>query len=533
MTPIRAPDPSSRLALLELEQAALEPPPQEAYTASFGDYIAAAFPAFPFTLHTNRLIAIAQRMANGELPRVMLELPPRHYKSTIFSRFLPGYFLRRFPNKTFGLGANTQTLAAEFSEAARDYYVASGGALCPSSSGKDRWKTASGLGGMWIAGVGRGTGLPADFLGVDDPIKGREEAESAAYRRQLMNWWSTVLNTREEPGGIKLITHTRWSEVDLIGWLLAKVEELDREGHGDAAEPWHVISLPLIAEPIIKPLPALVTREPDDREPGQALDPDRYDAEWARKKQLNTPERDWEALYQQRPSAGKGTVFMADTFRYYGTQDRPGEPEDLVLPQRFPRRLVSIDCTFKNTAGSDMVAFTLWGQDPAGMWLLDMINQRMDFPTTMDTIATMWPVWQFGEALIEDKANGSAVISTLQRAAAGFLVHAVEPMGGKEARANAASVQFKQGRVFLPRHAALLPTYTSQLLKFPADTFDDLVDSTSQALNYVAGTGPMRVSTVHYGRGDGQGSEPAFTDAPVERPERQIVRHRSVVPGFR
>lgn len=494
-------DPTCALKSREIDRIATTTKPVDNYTASFGDYIAAAYPAFPFTRHTNRLIALAQRMADGDLPRVMLELPPRHYKSTIFSRFLPGYFLRRFPHKSFGLGANTQTLAAEFSEAARDYYVASGGVLSPSSSGKDRWKTATGIGGMWCAGVGYGTGLPADFLGVDDPIKGREEAESAAYRRRLCNWWSTVLNTREEPGGIKLITHTRWSEADLIGWLLSRVEELEQEGHGDAAEPWHVISLPLIAEPILKPLPSLVTREPDPREPGQALDPDRYDEEWARRKQLNTPDRDWEALYQQRPSAGEGTVFTASTFRYYGTTDQPGQEGDLILPAVFNRKILSVDCSFKDSAGSDMVAMTLWAQNHDGLWLLDIINQRQDFPTTLETITAMHPVWGFTEALIEDKANGSAVISTLQRQAAGFLVHAVNPLGGKEARANAASVQFKQGRVFFPRHAPWLPTYTSQLLKFPADVFDDLVDSTTQALNFVAGTGPMRVSTVHYGRG--------------------------------
>jgi predicted phage terminase large subunit-like protein len=469
------------------------------YTASFGDYISAVCPSFPWTRHTTRLVDIGQQIVDGHLPRVMVELPPRHFKSTVFSRFLPGYFVRRNPSKTFGLGAHTQTLAAEFSEAARNYFVAAGGALSTSSMGKDRWKTSTGLGGMWAAGVGYGTGLPADFLGVDDPIKGREEAESAAYRRRLCNWWSTVLNTREEPGGIKLITHTRWSEADLIGWLLQQVEELDKEGHGDAAEPWHVISMPIIAEPILKPLPRLVSREADRRQPGEALDPTRYDEEWARKKRLNTPDRDWEALYMQRPSAGDGTVFVASTFRYYGTEGRPGHDGDLLLPEQFVRRIVSVDCTFKDSAGSDMVAFTLWGQNHQGMWLLDIINRRMDFPATMDMMLAMQPAWKYGEALIEDKANGSAVISSLKRAAVGFIIHAVNPLGGKEARANAASVEFKNGRVFFPRHASWLQEYTSQLLKFPADTYDDLVDSTTQALNYVAGTGPMRVTTVSYG----------------------------------
>lgn len=518
---------AAALARAQLAQRTATVTPQAPYTRSFGDYIASVFPAFPFTRHTTRLVAIAQRVADGELPRLMVELPPRHFKSTIFSRFLPGYFLRKFPDRTWGQGANTQTLAAEFGEAARDYYLASGGSLHPSSTGKDRWKTAGGLGGFWAAGVGKGTGLPADFLNVDDPIKGREEAESAAYRRQLYNWWSTVLNTREEPGGIKLITHTRWAEADLIGWLLTQVEQLERDGNGDAAEPWHVISLPLIAEPIVKPLPALVTREADDREPGQALDPSRYDEEWARKKRLNTPDRDWEALYQQRPTPGKGTIFTSEMFRFYGTAERPGEFGDAILPERFARRLASIDCTFKDSAGTDMVAITLWGQDAAGLWLLDIVNQRLDFSATMDTIAALWLVWAFGELLVEDKANGPAVISALKRAAAGFTVHAVNPLGGKTSRANAATPQFNQGRVWFPRRHALTATVTSQLVKFPGDTFDDLVDSVTQAVNFVQGNGPMRVTTAHYGHGDG-------TPGPVDpfaepKPQRRLA----ATPGFR
>ena len=526
--PALAADPiTAALARAQLARQTATTTPQAPYTKSFGDYIASVFHAFPFTRHTTRLVAIAQRVADGELPRLMVELPPRHYKSTIFSRFLPGYFLRRFPDRTWGQGANTQTLAAEFGEGARDYFLASGGSLHPSSTGKDRWKTAGGLGGFWAAGVGKGTGLPADFLNVDDPIKGREEAESAAYRRQLYNWWSTVLNTREEPGGIKLITHTRWAEADLIGWLLTQVEQLERDGNGDAAEPWHVISLPLIAEPILKPLPALVTREADDREPGQALDPSRYDEDWARKKRLNTPDRDWEALYQQRPTPGKGTIFTSEMFRFYGTADRPGEIGDAVLPERFTRRIASIDCTFKDSAGTDMVAITMWGQDAAGLWLLDLINQRLDFSATMDTIAAMWPVWAFGELLVEDKANGPAVISTLKRAAAGFIVHAVNPLGGKTSRANAATPQFNQGRVLFPRRHALTTTLTSQLVKFPGDTFDDLVDSTTQAVNFVQGTGPMRVSVAHYGHGDGSpGPVDPFADP---KPQRRLA----ATPGFR
>lgn len=481
-------------------EAGVSSKPAEPYTLSFGDHIANVFPAFPFTRHTTRLVEIGQQVAEGQQPRLMLELPPRHYKSTIFSRFLPSYFLRRFPERTVGQGANTQTLAEEFSEAARDYYLASGGTLHYSAKSKDRWKTGGGMGGEWAAGVGKGTGLPADFLNVDDPIKGREEAESPAYRRRLKNWWSTVLNTREEPGGIKLITHTRWHVDDLIGWLLATVEELEREGNGDAAERWHVVSLPLIAEPIIKPLPALVTRATDDRKPGEALDPTRYDEEWARKKRLNTPLRDWEALYQQSPQVTSGSVFFREWFRYWAPAGQ-GQEGDAEQPKAFIRTILSVDAAFKDTTNSDHVAFTLWGQAEPGMFLLHIINQRLSFTATVAMISQLFQQRRFSELLVEDKANGSAVIDTLKQQARGYAIREVNPMGGKIPRANASTLQWEQGRVWLPRAHPMLKAYEDQHLAFPSTDEDDMVDSTSQCLNYVAGTGPMRVSTVSYGLG--------------------------------
>jgi predicted phage terminase large subunit-like protein len=512
----------------ELQAQRTTAAPQAPYIRSFGDHIAAVYPKFPFTRHNTRLVEIGQRVGTGEIPRLLLMLPPRHFKSTIFSRFLPSWFIRRYPDRTWGQGAHSQPLAEEFGQAARDYFTASGGELDPSSAGKGRWKVAGHLGGFWGAGVGKGTGLPANFLNVDDPIKNRQEAESAAYRRQLYDWWSTVLNTREEPGCIKLITHTRWADADLIGWLIGQVEELERDGNADAVEPWHVIQMPMIAEPVQIAVPATLTLEADNREPGEVLDPDRFDAEWARRKRLNTPDRDWAALYQQRPQPSGGTVFNAGMLRFYGTRERPGLEGDALLPDRFVRKLASVDCTFKDTAGSDMVALQLWGQDSAGAWLLDLVNERLDFSATMDRIALLWPTWGFGELLVEDKANGSAVISALKRAAAGFTVHAVNPIGGKVARANAATPEFNQGRVFLPRWHPLTGLLTSQLLKFPGDTYDDQVDAVSQALNFMQGTGPMRVSTAHYGHS----SEAPGPSDPLAEPSRP-ARRLAAVPGFR
>lgn len=476
---------------------------EQPYSKHLRDYIKDVCPDFIFTPFTNRLIEIAEAIIAGDLGWVMIELPPRHFKSTIFSRFMPGCYIRRNPICTVGLGAYSQTLAEEFGRDARDYYVASGGVLDPSTQGVGRWKSHTGRGGMWVAGVGKGTGLPANLLGLDDPVKGREEADSAAYRRQLHNWLDTVMFTRLEPDARGWVTHTRWHEMDAIGYLLSQNSKLEREGLARLARSWHVISLPMLATGTLKELPLTVTREPEQRESGKALDPSRFNEDWAAAKQATMSDRDWNSIYQQNPTPEGGNIFRKDEFAYYVKEGEPKRDGDLVMPAHFGRRFLSVDCTFKDSAGSDMVAMTLWGQHGKHKWLLDVINQRMDFTSTLETVINMsrQTIWNYKEVIIEDTANGPAVINSLQRRASGLLVVAVKPLGGKVPRANAAAPQFKRGEVLFPRHHRLLPVVENQLIKFPADDYDDIVDSVTQALNYMDSTGPMRVTTVNYGRG--------------------------------
>lgn len=517
-------------ALQQLQATAANSQAPAPYSQSFAAYIRSVCPTFPWSPHTSRLVALGQRVAHGQIRRLMVELPPRHFKSTIFSIFLPGYFLRRYPNRSVGIGCHTATLAEGFSKDARDYYSASGGVLSPASSGVKKWGTGVGIGELWTAGVGGGTGNPGDLIVVDDPIKSREMAESAAWRRQVHSWWDSVLSTREEPGNAVVIVHTRWHTSDLIGYLLQKNEELEKEGLEAQCEPWHVVSLPIEALPAndIKPLPRTVTRERDDRAPGQALDPTRFDEIFIARKRANTPARDWEALYQQNPTEQAGTVFNRDTFRFFVLQGEPQQPGDLLLPAHGIRRIASVDATFKDTAGADMVAIGLWLQTQQGMFRIDQVNKRMGFTETIDTIRNLLPVWKFSELLIEDKANGPAIIDSLKREARGYSVIAVNPMGGKEARANAAAVQFRQGRVMIHRHAPWASEYMNQLLAFPAGTFDDLVDETSQVLNYCAGTGPMTVSTATYGYGDAALPTVREADPSLGLSVEEVMRLRSM-----
>ena len=501
-------------ALLELRKRQAAAPPKR--RGRFRDYINLVCPSFPWTPHTTRMVDILQRVADGDLPpRLILQLPPRHYKSTIVSRLFSGWWLREDPGQFVGIGAYGANLAAGYSRAARGYYVASGGALDPSSAAVYEWGTGQ-TGGMWAVGVDGGATGKGFHLGiVDDPHKDRKEAESPTYRQRVKDWWDAVFYTRREPGAVIIVIQTRWHTDDLVGYLLSKEEALIEAGTLDLAERWHIVDMPALALPAnnIRSFPSTCTIEPDHRDEGEALDPERIPATELLKTRANLTARDWESLYQQRPTVASGSVFFKKWFRYHAPNGQ-GQHGDFPTPEQFIRLILSVDATFKDTNSSDYVAMLLWGQTVHGMFLLDIINQRLSFTDTHGMIRALHPKRPFQEALIEDKANGTAVIDTLKREARGYLLKAVKPIGGKIPRANACTLMFERRQVFLPRLHPMLTAYETQHIGFPGMDYDDMVDATSQALNYVAGTGPMEVTSVGWGYSAGDYAGPDDDDEP-------------------
>lgn len=489
----------------------------EQQAGSFADFIRRIAPQITFYRHIHLLVDLFQHVADGTLRRIVIQVPPRHGKSLIASRLFPAYYLRRHPSRWVGLASYGAELAEGFSREARSYYTADGGTLDPSSRATNIWGTMR-RGGMWATGVGGGATGKGYSLGiVDDPVKDAQEADSPTYRQRTKDWWDSVFATRAEPDAAQVIIQTRWHLDDLSGFLLEK------EAITDIPERWHVVDLPALANHHDNPLqlPPSCSRESDWRDPGEPLCPERFPLATLQKIQASTASRWWQALYQQRPTVASGTVFIKEWFRFY-------EPS-MVPPAGWIRLIASIDCTFKEASTSDFVGITIWGQRDDGLYLLDLINRRMGFTATCTAIEGIWNTWHFSELLVEDAANGPAVIDTLKRQASGYSIRAVRPLGGKAARANAAAPQFEQGRVFFPSVAPWLQSYTDQLLAFPSGAHDDLVDSTTQAVNYISGTGPMRVSTARWGHSADQ-------DPPLDLAADNDVfkpRRRTLTSGFR
>lgn len=266
--------------------------------------------------------------------------------------------------------------------------------------------------------------------------------------------WGRCISTTAKDGlylvGKSLIpTH---NTDDLCGRLLEKDKD---------AKKWEVIEYPAIA-----------THDEPHRKQGEALHPERYDLKELLQIKSDIGSRDWEALYQQKPTVNGGTVFKKEWFKYWN-----------VLPSRFDTMITSWDMTFKGTDGTDYVVGQVWGRKGADCYLIDQVRKRMSFTETLHEFIKLSNKYPKAlKKLVEDKANGSAVIDTLKNTVQG--ITPIEPDGGKVSRAYAITPMLEAGNVYIPSPLIYkwVDDYVTELTNFPVVAHDDQVDATTQAL---------------------------------------------------
>lgn len=397
------------------------------------------------------------------MKRLMLFLPPRHSKSMTVSETFPSYFIGKKPERRVIETSYGDNLAKKFGRANRSKIEQYGPQLfdisiSKSNSSVTNWGIEGHRGGMISAGIGGPiTGEGADLLLIDDPIKNRAEANSLVYRDMVWNEWQNTLLTRLHPGAAIIIILTRWHEDDLAGRLLAT-----------EPEKWEVLCLPAEAE----------ANDPLGRSTGQPLWPEfGYDAQWMQEKKREVGATVWASLYQQRPSPVEGNIIHRDWIKYYSK-----------APSRFDEIIQSWDCSFKDSKASksgtpDYVVGEVWGRKGADKYLLDQVRDRMSFVSTIRAIKSMTAKWPQARAkLVEDKANGTAVIDVLKNKIPGLI--GVEPYGDKVTRLQSVSPDWEAGNVHIPAPhlAPWVQDYVEELVSFPNGANDDQVDATSQAL---------------------------------------------------
>ena len=431
------------------------------------------------------LDAFLDDVVAGKSPRLIICMPPRSGKSEISSRRFPAYALGRFPDLSVIACSYSADLASRFNrDVQRIIDSDSFAEVFPdvSLSGKNVRTSAKGnyirtsdlfeivghSGSYRSTGVGGGiTGQGADILIIDDPLKDRAEANSETIRSGIWDWYTSTAYTRLSPGGGVIVMATRWHMDDLIGRLVAR----SGSGQGDT---FRVISYPAIAE----------ADEPH-RQAGEALHPSRYPLDRLLEIRKAIGSRDWEALYQQHPVPDGGAMFRTDWIRRWTPTS---------IPPTFDSMVMSWDMTFKETKGSDFVVGQLWGMKDSSFYLLDQVRGRMDFVRTRQVFIEFTKKHPNVIAkLIEDKANGSAIINSLASAVVGLIP--ITPKESKEARASAVAPLWEAGNVYIPDDSVpWAGDFVRELLEFPSGAHDDQVDAMTQALSYMAGSGVMEWS---------------------------------------
>lgn len=432
---------------------------------------------------------------NGVFDILLLSVPPQTGKTYTVTETLPSWFLGKHPTDSVIIAGYEGTFAEGFSRRNRDKFCQFAPDIFraqPNNNvqGVALWETDKG-GKCRAAGLKGGiTGHGAELFIIDDPIKNKEQAQSEALLAKIHDEMAPSVQSRIHPGGKLIVIQTRWVENDVIGWIQEHWSEYI----------WADINVPCECEdPEHDPLgrqlgQSLMGEHMGDTNLPQKI---RKDNTWlANAKRLIIAadgQYTWNALYQGHPTAENGNLFDRTWWQYYH--------RSTLSLSSFEYVHISVDATFKKTETSDMVAILVSGIYKGEVYIWRIINKRMGFVETKaklkDVIAE---VGDISELIIEDKANGSAIIDSFRYDESCPPIVPVTPLGGKLSRAQAVSPFVQAGHVHLPDPSdytaaelddiewdgkgAYNPTelFVQQHMRFPFAKHDDLVDANSQSL---------------------------------------------------
>jgi predicted phage terminase large subunit-like protein len=443
---------------------------------SFLHYVRKMWPGFIAGRHHKLMADKFERIANGELRRVIINMPPRHTKSEFASFLLPSWFLGRFPEKKVIQTSHTAELAVGFGRKVRnlvgaDVYkeVFPNVGLQADSKAAGRWSTNHG-GEYFAIGVGGAvTGKGADLLIIDDPHS-EQEAKLAMTDPGIFDsvyeWYTSGPRQRLQPGGSIVIVMTRWSTKDLTGRILKSSIEDEKVNE------WEIIELPAL-------LPS-----------GNPLWPEFWPIEELEALKAELPVSKWNAQYQQKPTSEEGAIIKREWWKMW-EGDRPPSCEFIIQ---------SWDTAFTKSNRSDFSACTTWGvfhpdEGPdAHVILLDAFKERLEFPDLKRKAFEMWKDWEPDAFVVEAKAAGAPLIYELRQM--GIPVQEFTPSRGndKVVRVNAVSDLFSSGKVWAPRKR-WAEEVMEEIAGFPYSDNDDLTDSTTQALIRFRKGGFVRLQT--------------------------------------
>jgi predicted phage terminase large subunit-like protein len=440
----------------------LEEDKKERCRENFMPFVKEMWSAFIAGRHHKIMADAFERVANGSLKRLIINMPPRHTKSEFASYLFPAWYLGKFPHKKIIQTAHTAELATNFGRKVRnlvatpDYQALFPTKLSSDSKAAGRWNTNKG-GDYFAIGVGGAvTGKGADVLIIDDPHSEQEAMQgNPAVFDRVYEWYSSGPRQRLQPGGSIIIVMTRWSKRDLTGQIINN--SVKREG-----DEWETIEFPALM-PSGKPL---------------------WSEFWSQKEleaiKNEIPVSKWEAQYQQNPTSEEGAIIKREMWQIW-EKEKPPVCEFIIQ---------SWDTAFEKNNRADYSACTTWGVfyktdsdgfDTTHIILLDAFKERMEFPELKKKAQELYKDWNPDALIVEKKAAGAPLIYEMRRMGIPLQEYTPSKGSDKIARVNAISDLFASGFVWCP-DTRWAEEVMEECASFPNGEHDDLVDSTSQAL---------------------------------------------------
>ena len=429
---------------------------------SFMSFVGEMWPSFIGGRHHKIMADAFERVASGELKRLIINMPPRHTKSEFASYLFPAWFLGKYPQKKIIQTAHTAELAVGFGRKVRnlvnspDFQAVFPTKLSSDSKAAGRWNTDKG-GDYFAIGVGGAvTGKGADVLIIDDPHSEQEAmlGNPDVYDR-VYEWYSSGPRQRLQPGGAIVVVMTRWSKRDLTGQILNNAA---KRGEDE----WEVIEFPAL-------MPS-----------GAPLWPEFWSQKELESIKAEIPVGKWEAQYQQNPTSEEGAILKREYWKIWEYDNPP--PCEFIIQ--------SWDTAFEKNNRADFSVCTTWGvfyrdnengEPVPNIILLDCFKARMEFPELKRKAYELYQEFSPDTLVIEKKAAGAPLIYELRAIGVPLSEYTPNKGSDKIARVNAISDLFASGYVWCPE-TRWAEEVMEECASFPNGEHDDIVDSTSQAL---------------------------------------------------
>ena len=431
---------------------------QDTIQNDFLSFVKHVWPDFVEGKHHKRIADKFNKLASGEIKRLIINMPPRHTKSEFGSYLLPAWMVGKNPKLKIIQSTNTTELSVRFGRKAKalidspEYQKVFKTKLREDSQAAGKWETAQG-GEYYAAGVGSAiTGRGADLLIIDDPHSEQDAMNSQALERTY-EWYTSGPRQRLQPGGSIIVIMTRWNEKDLTGRLLNAQKEVK-------ADQWHVVEFPAI-------MPS-----------GQPVWPEYWKLEDLESVKASIPLSKWNAQYMQNPTSEEGALIKREWWRPWEHEELP--PLEHVIQ--------SYDTAFMKKQTADFSAITTWGvfrpseDDPPNLILVDAVKARYEFPELRRVALEQYGYWNPETVIIESKASGLPLTYELRKMGIPVINFTPSKGNDKHTRVNAVSPMFESGLIWAPKEMEFAQEVIEECAAFPYGDHDDLVDSMTQAL---------------------------------------------------